>query len=591
MSHTPLEDYALLTNRATAALVSRDGSIDWWCPPRFDSPAVFAKLLGSQDNGHWLLRIADAEVVERAYLPDTFVLQTRWRGEHGEAVVTELLQEVSDGHHTLQRNVEVVSGEVLVHQELRMRPNYGERLPWVRRRAIGEVEVLVGISGPTGLVLRGPLPHAHDAAHTSQHRLAAGTKETWTLTWFPSHEVPPVQEDPDVDLARTVKDWRDWAATMVNADDPAVRRSLLVLRGLTHYATGGVIAAPTASLPEEFGGIRNWDYRFVWLRDSALSIEAMIAYGLAEHSWRDWLLRAIAGDVHDPKIMYRIDGAYVETELELSHLSGYEDSVPVRIGNGAADQYQADVVGEVMIALQRFREAEVAEDPNSWALQRALLDYCERRIDDKDQGIWEMRGEEHYFTHGRVMLWAAFDCGVRAVETQELPGPVERWRGLRDRLRTEIEERGWNAEIDSFTQTYGSAEVDASLLMIPHTGFCAWDDPRVLGTVARIERDLVDDHGLLHRYRTQAKLDGLAGDEYPFLLCCFWLVESYARTGQLERAEQLYEQLVSYGGELDLLAEEYSPAHGRLAGNYPQAFSHLGLVQAAEAIRESRAGR
>ncbi len=593
MAHTwpvsiPLEDYALLGDRRTAALVSREGSIDWLCLPRFDSGAVFARLLGDEDDGSWSMSIEDGEVIERSYAGDTFVLRTRWRGPDGEAVVTEFMPQ-SDHHSDLMRRVEVTRGRVVVRHELRMRPDYGARLPWMRQVDVDGAQTLVGISGPDGFAMHGPSLRAEGTAHTGRFRLTEGEAQTWSLVWFPSHEDPPAMRDWDEELASTVEDWTKWASELSGHDgDPAIIRSLLVLRALTHHATGGIVAAPTTSLPEDLGGERNWDYRYVWLRDSALVIEAMLAYGPGETMWRDWLLRAVAGDAQQVRIVYGIAGEIVPPDRELEHLSGYADSRPVRTGNSASEQYQADVIGEVMIALDRMRESGVEETTFSWSLQRLLLDYVEQHFDDKDCGIWEMRGERHHFTHGRVMMWAAFDCGIRAVETRGLSGPVERWRGLRERLHDEIHERGWNAEIDSFTQTYGSAEVDASLLVLPHTGFIAWDDPRMLATVRRIEADLVDEQGLVYRYRCTTGVDGLEGTEYPFLLCCFWLVESYARTGRLADAERLYDQVVSYGGELHLLAEEYDPERRQLMGNYPQAFSHLGLVEAAEAIREAR---
>lgn len=393
-------------------------------------------------------------------------------------------------------------------------------------------------------------------------------------------------------LAEAIESSTAWASELaVHTDhDPMVLRSLLVLRALTHSETGGIVAAATASLPEEFGGSRNWDYRYTWLRDAALTIEVAVVHGLTQGAclWRDWLLRAVAGDADDVRIMYGLAGERDLTELELEHLAGYEGSRPVRIGNGAADQYQADVVGEVMIALGQLRDAGVEEDEYTWGLQKSLLLYCESNIDRKDHGIWEMRGDLHYFTHGRAMMWAAFDQGVRAVEEHGLDGPVERWRELRERMRAEIDERGFDTELNTFTQTYDNTEVDASLLQLPHTGFLAYDDPRMLGTVARIEQELQGELGLVHRYRTGAGLDGLEGDEYPFLICAFWLVEQYASSGRLDDADRLMTTLLGFANDLGLMSEEYDPASGRLAGNFPQAFSHLGLIRAADAIGHAR---
>ncbi|PYF99104.1 Glucoamylase (glucan-1,4-alpha-glucosidase), GH15 family [Georgenia satyanarayanai] len=621
---TPLEQYALLSDMRTGPLVSRDGSIDWLCLPRFDSPAMFCALLGDEDDGRWQLRVVDGEVVERRYLPQTFVLETTWQTAAGRARVTDFLPPAT-AQGDLVRRVECLEGEVEVEHDLRLRFDYARSTPWTRRIEKEDGEpALLSIAGPDAILVTGPLLHwpdgsderAEDAvdratadasstqpgAHGDGEEegqpaprlvgtfpLREGERLDWDLTWFPSHEEPPEPPDADQALAETVEFWAEWAGRLeVHTDhQPIVLRSLLVLRALTHLDTGGIVAAPTASLPEWFGGGRNWDYRYTWLRDAAFTIEVAIAHGLTEGAslWRDWLLRAVAGDADDIKIMYGLAGERQLTELELDHLAGYEESRPVRIGNGAADQYQADVVGEVMIALHELRRAGVPEDEYTWGLQKSLLRYCENNIDRKDHGVWEMRGEPHYFTHGRAMMWAAFDRGVRAVEEHGLEGPVERWRELRERLAAEVEEHGFDIEINSFTQTYDNTEVDASLLQLPHTGLLAYDDPRMLGTVERIERDIVDDHGLVHRYRTEAGMDGLEGGEYPFVLCTFWLVEQYASSGRLEEARTLMAQVIGYASDLGLFSEEYDPQSGRLAGNFPQAFSHLGLIRAADAVK------
>lgn len=609
---TPLEDYALLSDLRTGPLVSRAGSIDWLCLPRFDSPAVFSAVLGGPDDGRWLLAAVDGEVVERRYLPQTFVLETVWRTPTGRARVTDFLPP-STSRGDLVRRVECLEGTVEVEHDLRLRFDYARATPWVRTVDDGDAPALLALAGPDALRIAGPLLHRpddddrppadrrDDEAGTRTPRLTgrfglhAGEVLDWDLTWFPSHEETPDPVDADRALAEAVRFWTDWTAqlTVHTEHDPMVLRSLLVLRALTHGATGGIVAAPTASLPEELGGVRNWDYRYVWLRDAALTIEVVVAHGLTEGArlWRDWLLRAVAGDAHDVKIMYGVAGERELTERELDHLAGYEGSRPVRIGNGAADQYQADVVGEVMIALGRLRDAGVPDDRYSWGLQRSLLEYCEANLDRKDHGIWEMRGEPHWFTHGRAMMWAAFDQGVRAVERHGLDGPVEHWRELREHLRAEIDARGFDAESGSFTQTYDTTEVDASLLQLPHTGYLAYDDPRMLGTVARIERDLADGHGLLHRYRTDTGIDGLEGGEHPFLICTFWLVEQYAHSGRLDEAEALMGRLVGCANDLGLLSEEVDPGAGRLIGNFPQAFSHLGLIRAADAIADARRAR
>ncbi|MBO0901146.1 glycoside hydrolase family 15 protein [Cellulomonas sp. zg-ZUI222] len=616
---TPLEDYALLSDLRTGPLVSRDGSIDWLCLPRFDSPAVFSAVLGGPDDGRWKMSVVDGEVVGRRYLPQTFVLETTWRSPTGTARVTDFLP-VSTQRDDLVRRVECLDGTVEVEHDLRLRFDYARATPWVRVVDHHGQPALTSLAGPDGVLVTGPLlgwsddhgdgvadpeaavdqPGAFTAGDrpgglraprlTGRFRLDAGDVRDWDLAWFPSYHEPPEPIDVDRALAETLRFWTDWSSkvTIRTSRDPLVLRSMLVLRALTHGDTGGMVAAPTASLPEEIGGERNWDYRYVWLRDAALTIEVAVAHGLTEGAclWRDWLLRAVAGDAHDVRIMYGVGGERELDEKVLDHLDGYEGSRPVRIGNGAADQYQADVVGEVMIALGMLRDAGVADDEYTWGLQKSLLRFAEEHLDRKDHGIWEMRGELHHFTHGRAMMWAAFDQGVRAVEQHGLDGPVERWRELREHLRGEIETRGFDAALDSFTQTYENSEVDASLLQLPHTGFLAYDDPRMLGTVARIERDLVDGHGLVRRYRTDTGMDGLEGDEHPFLICCFWLVEQYARSGRVEDARVLMKQLVGYANDLGLLSEEYDPGAGRLVGNFPQAFSHIGLIRAADALAD-----
>jgi GH15 family glucan-1,4-alpha-glucosidase len=600
---TPLEEYALLSDLRTAPLVSRGGSIDWLCLPRFDSPAFFSALLGDSDDGRWLLQVTGGEVVERRYLPDTFLLETTWRGPTGIARVTDFLPP-DDDHADLVRRVECLEGTVTIEHDLRIRFDYARATPWVREVSHRDQPALLALAGPEALLLTGPVLRWHEPPEAGaptegrapqlvgHFEMTARERLDWELTWFPSHEEPPVPIDPSAAYDLAVQFWRGWAGQLT-ADlhhQPIVRRSLLVLRGLTHSGTGGIVAAATASLPEEFGGSRNWDYRYVWLRDAALTIEVAVTHGLTSGAtlWRDWLLRSVAGDVDDVQIMYGLAGERDLREFELDHLAGYENSRPVRVGNGAADQYQADVVGEVMIALGALRDAGEPETEYSWGLQLGLLRYCEKNLARKDHGIWEMRGETHYFTHGRAMMWAAFDQGIHAVEEHCLEGPVERWRELREQLRAEINERGFDEELGSFTQTYDNREVDASLLQLPHTRFIDYHDPRMLGTVTRIEQDLADEAGLLHRYRTQSRIDGLEGDEYPFLICNFWLVEQYAMSGRLEEAESLMDQLVGYATDLGLLSEEYDPGTGRLAGNFPQAFSHLGLIRAADALAAAR---
>ena len=596
--HSPIEDYALVSDMHTGALISKTGSVDWLCFPRFDSDSLFAALLGKKDHGRWLVAPApgagSAEVVEWHYVDSTFVLVTRWHTDVGDVQVTDFMP-VGDRRASLVRRIEGLSGNVPMRQELVVRFGYGKIIPWVSRQTDGSGQAISAIAGPDALALRGDhLPHASHRRHEGEFTVAAGETVDLELVWYPSYRPMPEPVKVDTALQETIDYWSGWAASFEQQGeyDPIVKRSLLVLRALTHEDTGGIVAAPTTSLPEHFGGARNWDYRFCWLRDAALTLEAMMTHGYQEEAleWRNWLLRAVAGDPEDLQIMYGVGGERELTETILEHLPGYEESTPVRVGNGAVDQYQADVVGEVMVVLEKLRNRGVLEDSFSWPLQRALLSFAENHFDDPDHGIWEMRGDLKYFTHSRVMMWAAFDRGVRAVREHGLEGHAERWAELRDRLRENILEKGFDTSINSFTQTYGSPEVDASLLQLPQVGFLDYDDPRMLGTVARLEKDLANEHGLLLRYRTEAGMDGLEPGEHPFLACSFWLVEQYARSGRIEDAKRLMDQLVGYANSLGLLAEEYDSDSGRMAGNYPQAFSHLGLVRAADAIHGVNSG-
>lgn len=592
-----IEDYALLSDMHTGPLVAKTGSIDWLCFPRFDSASIFAALLGTEEHGRWLLapESTAARVRSWSYLDRSFVLCTEWETETGAVRVTDFMP-LGDRRASIVRRVEGLSGTVRMVHELILRFEYAQVLPWVSRTLDGnDEEVLVAIAGPDAVSLRGPqLPVAVDHRHRGGFDVEQGAILDFELVWYPSHRPIPEVIDIDEALRKTTAHWQDWAADC-DQDGPfaaQVQRSLLVLRALTHEDTGGIVAAPTTSLPEDFGGTRNWDYRFCWLRDAALTLEAMLTHGYAQEAltWRNWLLRAVAGDPEDLQIMYGLGGERELPEKELLQLPGYENSGPVRIGNGAVDQYQADVVGEVMVALHRLRGTGSAEDHFSWPLQRSLLGFVERHFDDKDQGLWEMRGDPHYFTHSRVMMWAAFDCGVKAVQTYGLPGPVERWTELRDQLKAEVLAQGFNQEMGSFTQTYGGTTTDASLLVLPHVGFIEYDDPQMLGTVARLEDELLDPNGLLLRYRTDSGLDGLDPGEHPFLACSFWLVEQYAHSDRVAEARVLMEKLVGFCNELGLLSEEYASDERRMAGNFPQAFSHLALVRAADALQNLPTG-
>lgn len=590
---SPIEDYALLSDLQTGPLIARDGSVDWLCFPRFDSPSVFSRILGTEEHGRWLLAPsdADAEVVEWRYIDSTFVLQTIWKTGSGSVLVTDFMP-LGDSGSSLVRRVTGVEGSVEMRQELRIRPGYSTVLPWMSRVRDQEptaAPVLLAMAGPDALALRGPhLPHAHAHGHEGEFLVSKGEQLDFELTWFPSHRPLPPATDVDAALEEATDYWSRWGShcRQDGVYGGAVKRSLLVLRALTHFETGGIVAAPTTSLPEDFGGPRNWDYRYCWLRDAALTLESMLTHGYETEAlqWRNWLLRALAGDPEQMQIMYGVGGERELPERELAHLPGYEDSKPVRIGNAAVSQFQADVVGEVMVALERLRMAGGKEDHFSWALQKALLGFVEKHIDDKDFGLWEMRGTAQYFTHSRVMMWAAFNCGIRAIQIHGLPGDAAKWEKLRDRLREEIMREGFNRSINSFTQTYGGTQTDAALLVMPQVGFLPYNDKHMLGTVARLEEELLTDEGLLLRYRTETGVDGLAPGEHPFLACSFWLVEQYARTGRQEDAKVLMDRLVGFANELGLLSEEYATDEDRMAGNFPQAFSHLTLVRAADAM-------
>lgn len=592
---SPIEDYALLSNARTAALVSRTGDIDWLCLPRLDSASVFAALLGTENDGRWSLRATDASAtVTRRYDDDTFVLITRWQTATGVAEVHDFMPVGPDPHVDVNRTDLVrrlvgVSGTVEFELDLRIRFDYARALPWVRQTGSDESPELVAMAGPDALILRGTRVHADGQRHRARLQAAAGDALDLTLTWFPSYRAIPHPIDVPQALEQTRLWWQTWADRIEHGGvhGGLVVRSLLVLRALTNHETGGIAAAATTSLPEDFGGERNWDYRFVWLRDAALTLEALLVHGflgLAEN-WRTWLVRAVAGDPADLQIMYGLAGERNIDEHELDHLPGYENSRPVRIGNGAAVQYQADVVGEVMVTLSAAREAGLAESEFAWRLEQHLVEYAAEQFDREDHGLWEVRGETRHFTHSRVMMWATFDRAVRAVEEHGLPADqrqVERWRRLRDRARAEIDAKGVS-DGGHFTQHYGTNEVDASLLLLPQVGYCAHDDPRMLATVERIERTLLRD-GLVLRYRTETGVDGLPGDEHPFLACSFWLVEQYAHTGRAAEAESLMNRLCSLTNDVGLLSEEYDPIQERHAGNFPQAFSHLALVRAADAL-------
>jgi len=590
----PIEDYAMIGDLHTAALVGRDGSIDWLCLPRFDSASTFGALLGDEDHGRWMLAPTDpAATSTRRYVEDTFVLVTTWTTPTGVVEVTDFMPH-GDRRADVIRRVTGVSGSVAMHVDLRIRFGYAEALPWIRQAPEKHDHALVAIAGPDAIVVRGPELTARDHRHAAEFTVEKGEKVDLTLTWYPAHREIPEPLPVAKRLKTTLKWWRSWASASASLQSPVyteeVRRSLLVLRALTHEDTGGIVAAATTSLPEQFGGQRNWDYRYVWLRDASLTLNVLLDHGYVDEAddWRNWLLGAIAGDPDDVQIMYGLSGERRLEERELTSLPGYHGASPVRVGNGAYTQFQGDGFGFVMLALQAARQRGRGEPDFSWPLQRALMTYVEENWRRPDNGIWEIRGEEREFTHSRVMLWAAVDCAVRAVRDFGLEGPVERWERLRDEMRDDIEARGFDAERNTYTQFYGGSGVDASLLHLPVVGYLTADDPRMLGTVAAIEQELLED-GLLLRYRTESGVDGLPAGENAFLACSFWLVEQYAASGRLDDAIELMDRLCGFSNDVGLLSEEYDVAGDRQAGNTPQALSHLALVRAADAIARASA--
>jgi GH15 family glucan-1,4-alpha-glucosidase len=591
---TPIEEYAVLGDTETAALVSRAGSIDWLCLPRFDSPACFAALLGTTDHGRWLLGPADPARSTRRYVENSFVLETVHETDTGAVRVTDAMP-IADNRADIVRSVEGLHGTVRMAHEWVVRFDYGKVRPWVSHGTGHRLDgdVITAVAGPDMLVLRGPrLPRARDGHHVDEFDVEAGQVLTFSTTWSPSYDPVPPPLDIDSRIAETIEVSNAWAdrCTYVGPHAELVCRSLLTLRLMTHSRYGGIVAAPTTSLPEDFGGERNWDYRFCWLRDASLTLEALLASGYLEEArlWRNWLIRAVAGDPEDLQIMYTVKGARRLPERVLDHLPGYAGSAPVRIGNGAVDQRQADVLGEVMIALDEARGRGLEVSHQAWAMQRALVEELAGHWDAPDNGLWEIRGPLRHFTHSRVMVWAAFDRAVRAVEHWQLEGPVERWRDLRDRVREEILTKGYDAARNTFTQHYDTTEVDASLLLIPLVGFLPADDPRVRGTIAAVEGDLMRD-GFLLRYRTETGVDGLPGDEHPFLACSWWLVSAYAACGMVDEADELMDRLCSLFNDVGLVSEEYDVRGGRMAGNFPQAFSHLAFIGAAHALAQAHA--
>ena len=579
-----IEDYGLIGDLETAALVSSDGAIDWLCLPRFDSGAVFAALLGSEENGHWTIQPrGEFRSTERRYRGDTLVLETTLETDEGAVRLVDFMPP-RETNPDLVRIVEGVRGRVEMRMELVLRFDYGSIVPWVRN-----VEgALVAIAGPDAVLLRTPVEHEGRNLRThASFTVSEGQRVPFVLRWFPSNEPVPEAIEPERALDDAVSFWEEWAEQCSYEGEwhDAVHRSLLTLKALTFAPTGGIVAAPTTSLPEWIGGVRNWDYRYCWLRDATLTLLAFIRAGYIEEAgaWRDWLLRAIAGSPEDLQIMYGVAGERRLTELELPWLGGYEGSQPVRIGNGASNQRQLDVYGEVVDALYQSRQKGLGPSDGAWRLTGKIFDWLESGWRDPDEGIWEVRGPRRHFTHSKVMAWVAFDRAVRTIQRFGREGPVDRWKAARRAIREEVLREGYDAERGTFVQYFGSDRLDASLLLIPLVGFLSATDERVVGTVRAIEQELVRG-GFVERYRADeenADVDGLPPGEGVFLPCSFWLAAVLAQQGRQDEAVALYERLLALRNDVGLISEEYDPERSRLVGNFPQAFTHIGIVETA----------
>jgi GH15 family glucan-1,4-alpha-glucosidase len=584
-----IEDYGLIGDLQSAALVGRDGSIDWLCLPRFDSPACFAALLDDDSAGRWLLAPVDGGAcTRRRYRDDSLVLETEWETPDGTVRVIDLMPPRGEAPDVV-RIVEGVSGRVSMRTELLLRFDYGHVTPWVR-----SVEgTWSAVAGPAAVWLAAPVAvDHHDQVLDASFEVSAGDRVPFVLTYAESYGERPRVVDPEKALVQTLDFWSDWLdhCRYDGRWGDAVRRSVVTLKALTYAPTGGIVAAATTSLPEDLGGSRNWDYRFCWLRDATFTLQALLGTGYVREAraWRDWLLRAVAGDPADLRIMYALDGSRRIPEYEVPWLSGYEGSSPVRVGNAAAQQFQLDVWGEVLDGLHLGRLAGLSSTPDAWSMQRALLDFLEGAWDRPDNSLWEVRGPQRQFVHSKVMAWAGMDRAVQAVERFGLDGPVDRWRKLRQEIHDDVCAKGFDADRNTFTQFYGSHGLDAALLLIPRVGFLPWDDPRVSGTVDAVAREL-DHDGFLLRYRADADggVDGLPGTEGAFLACTFWLADAYTGLQRTQEAEQLFERLLDLRNDLGLLSEEYDVAAKRQVGNTPQAFSHVGLVNVARHLSGS----
>jgi GH15 family glucan-1,4-alpha-glucosidase len=588
----PIEDYALIGDTHTAALVGRDGSIDWLCMPRFDSGACFAAILGTRDHGRWLIApVGEIKIVRRKYRGDTLVLETEFELAGGERVAIIDFMPIREhtGRIDLIRVIEGRSGTVRMQMEAVFRFDYGRVVPWVRSRDYG----LSAVAGPDALQLRTPVRmHGENLKTVANFRVAEGERIPFTLTWYPSHLPEPGTRHPLKALRDTEEYWSEWSARCKDSSQwrPQVIRSLITLKALTYSPTGGIVAAPTTSLPEWIGSVRNWDYRYCWLRDATFTLYALLSSGYTEEAtaWSAWLLRAIAGQPGQIQIMYGIAGERRLTEFEAPWLPGYENSGPVRIGNAAHDQFQLDVYGEILDAFHVARRYGVHPGEDGWNVVRILMNFVEHHWREPDEGIWEVRGPRRHFTHSKVMAWVAADRAVKAVEHHGLPGPVDQWRALRDTIRDDVCRFAFRPDRNAFVQYYGADTLDASVLMMPLVGFLPAKDPRIVGTVEAIQRDLMDE-GLVRRYNTDdANVDGLPPGEGAFLPCTFWLVDNLAMLGRYDEARTIFERLLGLCNDVGLLSEEYDPRGKRQLGNFPQAFTHVFLINTAQNLSRAQ---
>jgi GH15 family glucan-1,4-alpha-glucosidase len=587
--HMRIEDYALIGDMETAALVGRDGTVDWLCVPRFDSASCFSRLLGDERHGYWRLAPRSGEhAVARRYRPGTLILESEFETPEGAVRVVDFMPRRVGASPQLMRVVEGVRGRVPMRMELALRPDYAAVTPWVDRAADGAL----AMAGPDAFRLSTPLPlHIEDGTVTAELSVAEGARERLTLSWWPSHTTAPPVEDAESALARTQAFWEDWSGRCSYRGDyrEAVMSSLVALKAMTSETTGGIVAAPTTSLPEDLGGVRNWDYRYCWLRDSVLALEALLDTGYVGEAvaFRDFMLRVATGHPASAQIMYGVGGERRLPEIELD-LPGYEGSRPVRVGNAASEQFQLDVYGEVLGVAAIGAERLGRIEPRNWPRWRTVVDYVETVWQEPDDGIWEARGPRRHYTYSKVMAWVVFDRAVQLAERFGLDAPLDRWRGVRDEIHREVCERGYDAERRTFTQYYGSRELDASVLNIALVGFLPPTDERVTGTIDATMRELARD-GFVARYSTAETDDGLPGGEGQFLACSFWLVSALALNGRDGEARALFERLLALRNDVGLLAEEWDVERERQVGNFPQAFSHLGLVTAAQAL--ATAGR